>query len=79
MSPALANDGVGSFVMLLVMLLAIQDLSLPELLFIACVVSLLGQFQEAGRRLPEASSLVFSMASAASSVSTFFPSRRPKL
>ena len=33
----------------LVMLLAIQDLSLPELIFIACVISLLGQIREAGR------------------------------
>src|SRR5258708_1059219 len=47
----------------LVMLLAIQDLSLPELLFIATVVSLLGQLQEAGRSLPPATVLVFSIAS----------------
>jgi diguanylate cyclase (GGDEF)-like protein/putative nucleotidyltransferase with HDIG domain len=46
----------------LVMLLAIQDLNLPELLFIASVVSLLGQFQEAGRTLPRLSSIVFSIA-----------------
>ncbi len=47
----------------LVLLLAIEDLSLPELLFIACVVSLLGQLQEAGRTLPSPSALVFSIAS----------------
>jgi diguanylate cyclase (GGDEF)-like protein/putative nucleotidyltransferase with HDIG domain len=47
----------------LVMLLAIQDLSLPELLFIATVVSLLSQLQEAGRSLPPATVLVFSIAS----------------
>jgi diguanylate cyclase (GGDEF)-like protein/putative nucleotidyltransferase with HDIG domain len=47
----------------LVMLLAIEDLSLPELLFIACVVALLGQLQEAGKTLPRPSALVFSIAS----------------
>jgi diguanylate cyclase (GGDEF)-like protein/putative nucleotidyltransferase with HDIG domain len=47
----------------LVLLLAIEDLSLPELLFIACVVSLVGQLQEAGRTLPRPSALVFSIAS----------------
>ncbi|MCU1337952.1 MAG: diguanylate cyclase and metal dependent phosphohydrolase [Bryobacterales bacterium] len=47
----------------LVMLLAIQDLSLPELLFIASVVSLLGQLQEAGNTLPRPTTLVFSLAS----------------
>src|SRR5581483_827283 len=47
----------------LVMLLALQDLSLPELLFIACVISVLGQFQESGRSLPSGHALVFSIAS----------------
>jgi putative nucleotidyltransferase with HDIG domain len=47
----------------LVMLLAIQDLSLPELVFIACVVALLGHLQEAGRGLPRPTALVFSIAS----------------
>jgi len=47
----------------LVLLVALQDLSLPELLFIATVVSLLGQLQEAGRKLPAAYAVVFSFAS----------------
>lgn len=47
----------------LVMLLALQDLSLPELLFIASVVSLVGQLQETGRSLPSGHALAFSIAS----------------
>ena len=43
----------------LVMLLAIEDLSLPELLFIASVIALLSQFQDAGRTLPRISGLIF--------------------
>ncbi|MBZ5633415.1 MAG: diguanylate cyclase [Acidobacteriia bacterium] len=47
----------------LVMLLAIEDLSLPELLFIASVVALLGQLQESGRTLPRPSAVIFCIAS----------------
>jgi diguanylate cyclase (GGDEF)-like protein/putative nucleotidyltransferase with HDIG domain len=47
----------------LVILLAIEDLSLPELLFIASVVSLLGQLQESGRTLPRPSTVIFCIAS----------------
>ena len=54
----------------LVMLLAIQDLTLPELLFIACVVSLLGQIQEAKRGLPKGAALVFSMTSGSIGIAT---------
>ncbi len=36
----------------LVLLLAIEDLSLPELIFIACLVSLLSHIREAGRARP---------------------------
>jgi len=54
----------------LVLLVALQDLSLPELLFIASVVSLLGQLQEAGRKLPAVSALVFSFASGTIGIAT---------
>jgi len=54
----------------LVMLLAIEDLSLPELLFIACAVSLLGELQEAGRRMPRTSTLTFSIASGTLSIAS---------
>ncbi|HEY2843123.1 MAG TPA: HD-GYP domain-containing protein, partial [Bryobacteraceae bacterium] len=54
----------------LVMLLAIQDLSLPELLFIACVVSVLGEFQEAGNKLPRAYALILSIASGTIGIAT---------
>jgi diguanylate cyclase (GGDEF)-like protein/putative nucleotidyltransferase with HDIG domain len=47
----------------LVTLLAIEDLSLPELLFIASVVALLGQLREAGRTVPRPSAMLFSVAS----------------
>jgi diguanylate cyclase (GGDEF)-like protein/putative nucleotidyltransferase with HDIG domain len=47
----------------LVTLLAIEDLSLPELLFIACVVSVLGQLREAGRTVPRPSAMLLSVAS----------------
>jgi diguanylate cyclase (GGDEF)-like protein/putative nucleotidyltransferase with HDIG domain len=50
-------------VSLLVMLLAIQDLGLPELIFIATIVSLLGQVRERGRTRPRFSALAFSIAS----------------
>jgi len=50
-------------VVFLVMLLAIQDLSLPELIFIASLVSLLGQIRESGRARPRAVALVLSIAS----------------
>ena len=49
----------------LVMLLAIEDLSLPELIFIACVVSLLGQIREGGRTRPRILALILSVASGA--------------
>jgi diguanylate cyclase (GGDEF)-like protein/putative nucleotidyltransferase with HDIG domain len=49
----------------LVMLLAIEDLSLPELIFIACVVSLLAQIREGGRTRPRISALILSVASGA--------------
>jgi diguanylate cyclase (GGDEF)-like protein/putative nucleotidyltransferase with HDIG domain len=47
----------------LVMLLAIEDLSLPELIFIACLVSLLAQIRESGRIRPRISALILSIAS----------------
>jgi diguanylate cyclase (GGDEF)-like protein/putative nucleotidyltransferase with HDIG domain len=47
----------------LVMLLAIEDLSLPELIFIASVISLMGQIRENGRTGWRVSALVLSVAS----------------
>ena len=47
----------------LMILLAIEDLSLPELLFIACVVSVLGELQANGRRLPRLVPLLSSVGS----------------
>ena len=49
---------------LLVMLLASEDLNLPELLVVACLISLLGQFREMRRTLPRASAVIVSVASA---------------
>jgi len=48
----------------LVMLLAIQDLSLPELIFIAFVVSALGQIRDNGGTRPRVSGVILSFASA---------------
>ncbi len=47
----------------LVLLLAIEDLNLPELVFIACMISLLGQIREAGSVRPRATALILSIAS----------------
>lgn len=47
----------------LVMLLAIKDLSLSELILVACVVSVLSQIREAGRVRPRAWALIISIAS----------------
>jgi diguanylate cyclase (GGDEF)-like protein/putative nucleotidyltransferase with HDIG domain len=49
----------------LVLLLAIQDLSLPELIFIASLVSLLGEIRESGRKRPRILDLTLSVASGA--------------
>jgi len=49
----------------LVMLLAIEDLSLPELIFIACVVSLLGQIRERARARLRIPAMILSIASGA--------------
>ena len=47
----------------LVMLLAIEDLGLPELIFIASVISLLGKVRESGRTRPRFSTVALAMAS----------------
>src|SRR5690348_9866112 len=47
----------------LMTLLAIEDLSLPQLLFIGLAVSVLGELQETGRKLPRLSALLFSIGS----------------
>jgi diguanylate cyclase (GGDEF)-like protein/putative nucleotidyltransferase with HDIG domain len=47
----------------LVMLLAIEDLGLPELIFIASVISLLGKLRESGRTRPQFSTVALAMAS----------------
>jgi diguanylate cyclase (GGDEF)-like protein/putative nucleotidyltransferase with HDIG domain len=47
----------------LVMLLAIEDLSLPELIVIACLVSLLSQIRESGRTRPQIFALILAIAS----------------
>jgi len=49
----------------LLLLLAIQDLSLRELTFITCLVALLGHIRENGRRRPQARALISSVASGA--------------
>jgi len=47
----------------LVLLLAIEDLSLPELVFIASLISLLSQIRESGRSRPKILDLVLAIAS----------------